>query len=151
MSRWMLELSEKERERRAKVAAFMKAAPGFLDALVKKLKSDVDAYGQQFPDEHLEITPELNDGRIQIINASIRIVAIVSLNAITQRVACSFQNVGLASNWEAALDVPSDGSSLHSMGIGQDSSLEILARKILIPVLFPGLLSNPSALKYLNS
>src|ERR1035438_10369658 len=99
MSRWMLELSEKETERRAKVAAFMKAAPSFLDALEKELKSSADAYTKQFPNEGVDVGLERSDSRIHIINARRGTGAIVGLNAVTQRVACFFQNVNQAKNW----------------------------------------------------
>jgi hypothetical protein len=149
MSRWMLELFEKERERRAKVAAFMKAGPGFMDDLEKELKSGMDAYTQQFPVEGADIKQERSDGRILMANMPTKIVATVSLNAITQRVACSFENVRLASDWEWPLDVANDGAALHLMGIDQAGTVKRLARNILIPVLFPGLLSDPATRRHL--
>jgi hypothetical protein len=152
MSRWMLELSEKERERRAKFSAFMKAVPGFIAALAQELKLGADAYNEQFPDENSVDVNRMPGGRIQVICSGrdgLRSAAIVTLNADTQRVACSFENIQHV-NWEDILDVAGDASSLHSMGIGQAHTIASLARKILIPLLFPGLLSDPTARQYLN-
>jgi hypothetical protein len=118
MSRWMLELSEKERERRAKFSAFMKAVPGFIAALAQELKLGADAYNEQFPDENSVDVNRMPGGRIQVICSGrdgLRSAAIVTLNADTQRVACSFENIQHV-NWEDILDVAGDASSLHSIG-----------------------------------
>ena len=140
MSAWIHEFAERERQRRASMAAFQAAVPAFCRALAEELHDDVIAYRSEFPADTAEIV-EGGFGGIDVICSAYHpaSAAHVRFDFDDQTISCDFEHDGRRHpNWQFKLRVLGTSLDLEK-GQGTAAAIVNLSKSILLPLFFPGL------------
>jgi len=137
---WLQKLMVSERERRAKVGAFAEKLSAFANVLDAHIRAKGTEYEKDFPDEKVIVNYDSDQAQFTVLCQRYEVQsprAIVRIEASNQRITCKFDYAGDHRGWEERLEVSELG--LHNVEADQDSTARQLAKRILIPILFPKL------------
>ena len=143
MSAWIDTLSALEKVRRTRVKRFMERIPTFVSRLSGTLQLEINAYHKEFPSE-VFLETDNDRGRITIRAISDYnppAVAEVSISAIFGKISCLYSYT-YQESWTETLH-SADDSLVWATQDAPGKPPSVLARRILQPVLFPGLGEDP--------